>query len=536
MNQHLFLFFASLGFFFFTLESFGQRYDVTDENIVVSNSEAGNVYEIGSIREEKSKVIFLYVGNIYANPTLDLSVLEQLISSKFDNKKVVFKNSQYALLREITVQPLKDSKEVEVFAGKTRLGVMRLERDSFKLAIKDKAIANNYESYYQKIQKEIKKLGYKECPISVFTDNMHIEKLEEAIILKAQRQKLQRFYSNVFKALEKPNDLDEIEGVYTVTNSQSEDDFDIVIICNKSTLEEGIDYLGFVWKQGNSGLDVGECIYHINKTAIPNKFLVNYSLSFSSQIKNFKNQLTSIESGIVTLGEETYVKRYPSENEEGTGWLKQEKKVEWLVTGSGVLLNQSGFIATNFHVVRDAKKIIVDITGPDGEIRNYNAQIVAKDSENDVAILKLDSFSSEYTLKNLNVRSGLELGERVFALGFPLSSKMGTNVKLIDGIVSGKSDNINSKFVQTTMPFWWGNSGGACFDENGNLFGLATQIEIDNGVKVENVGYVLRLEYLTDLIKENDIPITFSEAQDVKKELSLLVSDLASRAVFVKVF
>ena len=74
-------------------------------------------------------------------------------------------------------------------------------------------------------------------------------------------------------------------------------------------------------------------------------------------------------------------------------------------------------------------------------------------------------------VKPIKWNSSVSLGEKVFTLGYPISNKMSDNVKVVDGIVSGLNGREGNKaFFQTTLPVWYGNSGGPCFNSKGEIF------------------------------------------------------------------
>ena len=120
-------------------------------------------------------------------------------------------------------------------------------------------------------------------------------------------------------------------------------------------------------------------------------------------------------------------------------------------------------------------------------------------------------------------------------LGYPNPMKLGENVKFNQGRVSGMfgPDN-NQNYFQTDLPIWYGNSGGACFDQNGNILGLTTLIAWDRGQKVENVGYITRSSNIINLIRDT----RFGEGLLIKDEINekkVDVDSLLPFAVLIKV-
>jgi Do/DeqQ family serine protease len=149
--------------------------------------------------------------------------------------------------------------------------------------------------------------------------------------------------------------------------------------------------------------------------------------------------------------------------------------------GSGVIISDDGFIATNYHVIEGASKIEVTLS----DNRQYEAEVIGEDPTTDLALIKIDE-------KNLNfVRYGdsdvLRVGEWVLAVGNPF---YGLTSTVTAGIVSAKARNINilrnrdlniESFIQTDAVVNPGNSGGALVNLNGELVGINTAIASPTG-------------------------------------------------------
>ena len=164
---------------------------------------------------------------------------------------------------------------------------------------------------------------------------------------------------------------------------------------------------------------------------------------------------------------------------------------------------KSGLLATNAHVIEDAKKIEVEISNELGVFK-YNAKIELKDSNNDVAILKIDDPNfKKLSIIPYELIQKSEIGENVFTIGFPLNDIMGTNYKVTNGIISSNTGIENDvRFYQISVPLQPGNSGGPLFNKDGNIVGLTTA-KLDPeavGTNVENVNYAVKAQYLIDIL------------------------------------
>lgn len=210
---------------------------------------------------------------------------------------------------------------------------------------------------------------------------------------------------------------------------------------------------------------------------------------------------------------------------------------EWLGNGSGFFISNKGYIATNFHVVEDAKEI--EISFNDGvKSSSFSAELAVSDPSNDLAILKINS-SDFYLSKNIpysiKMRSS-DIGSEVFALGFPMAlSGMGEDIKFTDGKISSKSGfNGDLRLYQTTTPIQPGNSGGPLFDYNGNLIAInSAKISSD---RADNVSYSIKSSYLINLMDGLPENINFPNNNVLSgKPLTELIKELSKYVVLIKV-
>ena len=150
------------------------------------------------------------------------------------------------------------------------------------------------------------------------------------------------------------------------------------------------------------------------------------------------------------------------------------------MTGSGVIIDERGLIATNRHVIEDATRIRVIL----GDKREYDATLIGEDESTDLALLKI---KPERSLPFLNFgdSDSLRIGEWVLAVGNPFS----LNSTVTAGIVSGKGRSIDvlepedriESFIQTDAAVNPGNSGGALVNTSGELIGINTAILSSSG-------------------------------------------------------
>jgi serine protease Do len=153
--------------------------------------------------------------------------------------------------------------------------------------------------------------------------------------------------------------------------------------------------------------------------------------------------------------------------------------------GSGFIIDQSGLVVTNNHVIDGADEIHVILN--DGT--KLKAELAGKDSKSDLALLRVHT---DKPLKSVKFGDSdkLRLGEWVVAIGNPFS--LGGTVTA--GIISARHRDINSgpydNYIQTDAPINRGNSGGPLFNLNGEVIGINTAIISPSGGSI-GIGFAI---------------------------------------------
>lgn len=143
--------------------------------------------------------------------------------------------------------------------------------------------------------------------------------------------------------------------------------------------------------------------------------------------------------------------------------------------GSGFVLWQDGYILTNYHVVRDAKEIIVKLL----DRRQFSARLAGFDERSDLALLQIDA--KDLPAARIGDSNKLRPGQWVLAIGAPF----GFDYSVTAGIVSAKGRALDTEqyvpFIQTDVAINPGNSGGPLFNARGEVVGINSQIYSQSG-------------------------------------------------------
>ncbi len=178
-------------------------------------------------------------------------------------------------------------------------------------------------------------------------------------------------------------------------------------------------------------------------------------------------------------------------------------------SGSGVIISEDGYIITNNHVVSsssssfyysisEAKEVKVHLYG-DNDDKLYDAKIVGRDEETDLAVLKIDA--KDLDAIKIGDSSNLRVGEFVMAVGNPLGLESSTST----GIVSATDRKVQDgsytfTTIQIDAAINSGNSGGALVNSKGELIGINFLKASSTGV--EGIGFAIPINSAMDTIND----------------------------------
>jgi serine protease Do len=170
--------------------------------------------------------------------------------------------------------------------------------------------------------------------------------------------------------------------------------------------------------------------------------------------------------------------------------------------GSGFIVNDDGYLITNFHVIEGETQISVEVyLQKDNQLdrKSYKqVRIVAMNKFADLALLRIeDKDAPKFASVTLGDADALGVGERVFAIGSPL----GLERTVTEGIVSTKTRPMQGElYLQTTTQINPGNSGGPLFNLHGEVVGV-TNMKIAFG---EGLGFAIPVDVVKNFLNHRD--------------------------------
>ena len=145
--------------------------------------------------------------------------------------------------------------------------------------------------------------------------------------------------------------------------------------------------------------------------------------------------------------------------------------------GSGFFIRKDGYILTNYHVIKEAKNIMVTTDGG----KNYTAKVIGSDAVSDLAVLKInDKEHAEFHPIIFGDANKIRIGDIVLTFGNPY----GLGISVSQGIISAKSRSIGigeQQYLQTDAAINQGNSGGPMFNMDGEAVGINSAIFTTQG-------------------------------------------------------
>lgn len=197
---------------------------------------------------------------------------------------------------------------------------------------------------------------------------------------------------------------------------------------------------------------------------------------------------------VIASVRESSIKIFPDESTVQTALFSP------MWSGSGFAIGD-GYVVTNHHVAGTANLMRVY---DDEKGQFFSAKLIASDSANDLAIIKVEDsqFSGEGSVPYVFDEKLKDVASDCFVMGYPAPSMLGREVKFTNGTISswsGYEGDVST--YQISAPSTHGNSGGPTFDSDGNVIGI-----LSSGVpSLQNVSYAIKVSYLVELIRSKSL-------------------------------
>lgn len=181
--------------------------------------------------------------------------------------------------------------------------------------------------------------------------------------------------------------------------------------------------------------------------------------------------------------------------------------------GSGFIINEDGYILTNYHVVELAiSNNTKDVTVILSTGEEVAAKVVNYDQNRDIAMVKLADGTKVPAVAELGDSDGLYVGQEVVAIGTPLGKNFAQT--LTKGIVSGINRNLTTEggntgdYIQTDAAINSGNSGGPLINTKGEVIGINTaKLSGQSETTIEGMGFAIPINDAKDRIESLSKPI-----------------------------
>ncbi|HLK20414.1 MAG TPA: trypsin-like peptidase domain-containing protein [Bryobacteraceae bacterium] len=210
---------------------------------------------------------------------------------------------------------------------------------------------------------------------------------------------------------------------------------------------------------------------------------------FSSSLENLVGR---VRPSVVQIYSTGYATSEESESTTASLLSKQHS------TGSGIVLSEDGYILTNAHVVKGARRIQVRLPSameaagrnvtmqPEGKL--IDAKLVGLDRDIDIAVVKIDRKGLPFLTFGDSNR--LHQGELVMAFGSPLGLESSVSMGVVSSVARALHPDDMMVYIQTDAPINPGNSGGPLVDSQGHVIGINTFILTQSGGS-EGLGFAI---------------------------------------------
>ncbi len=296
-----------------------------------------------------------------------------------------------------------------------------------------------------------------------------------------------------------------VEGVWVWDSNR----YEVAIIRNTTEHYKDYDYVGVVTDTRVDTWERGQIKILLRETASPHAYSGAYFDRGHNELGTmfFLSSPNLIEFTLPdsygNLQRTILVRTFPKESQVQRGAGVDNS------SGTGFFVTQD-LVATNFHVVKEAKHISLLVGGT-----SVQAELLLKDVQNDLALLRINTATLPTTVSALKgvkclalgSSDGARSGDVVFTIGFPLAGLLASTPSVAQGLISNLSGIDNDpRMFQVSIPIQAGNSGSPLLDAHGRVIGVVTStLSSKNMLKTtgtlpQNVNFATKSAYLRSIL------------------------------------
>lgn len=300
-------------------------------------------------------------------------------------------------------------------------------------------------------------------------------------------------------------ELASIEGVWVSDSSR----YEVAIIRNNTEYYKDYDYVGVVTDTRVDTWTRGQIKMLLRETASPHAYSGTYFDGGHNELGTmfFLSSQNLIEYTLPdSYGNQRrtiLVRTFPKESQ------AQRSAEPENTSGTGFFVTQD-VVATNYHVIKEAKLISLSVGGT-----SIQADLILKDVQNDLALLRINSATLPTmvdTLKGVKClpmgnSDGARSGDTVYTIGFPLAGLLAATPSVAQGLISNMSGIDNDpRMFQISIPIQAGNSGSPLLDTSGRVIGVVTStlsskaLLKTTGTLPQNVNFATKSAYLRSIL------------------------------------
>ncbi|MBV8102287.1 MAG: serine protease [Verrucomicrobia bacterium] len=203
--------------------------------------------------------------------------------------------------------------------------------------------------------------------------------------------------------------------------------------------------------------------------------------------------------------------------------------------GSGFVIQQNGYILTNYHVIEDATRITITVPGRQA----VSARLVTTDQEKDLAILQVSL--GNLTALPITSSEAVQVLDSITVLGYPLPNELGTALSASAGKVNAVRDrrNDSTRLFQIDANVNPGNSGGPLLNNHGEVVGIVVakinslQYAKENGALPERINFAIPIDEAQELLRKVIPNFRLSNRQEVLTDQQVFQSAKGSTVLIV---